>query len=445
MKHAISSMTFLLAAVMTLIGCMPSDTASPETRLGKHIVIDGIDLSRETVQEAGERLAAREKEILYDNRITLRFHGRETQLSFAELGVQLDVDAALQEAATVSFLDKERIFNSSPIINRDQLKDTLESYAELNRIDAVDAAVSAGDSYMEPYLYESSRDGVAIDCETLYHLVTSAIEEQKHDVIDVPEMKIPAAITVDQLQQTHTQISNYSTSYGNSPYNAENRVFNMQKAADAINGTVVKPGDIFDCNAILGNRDEKSGWKEAPGIRNGAYEQEYGGGVCQISTTLFNAVLMADLEIVERHPHSWPMGYVEIGRDATISSGGKNFRFKNSTEQDIMVFIWLDKTDHTVNAAIFGMPLKDGMYISVWSESTGVLEEPENVVMLDESLSAGTEVVVREPRRGKTSRTYKIYSSADGVEISREIAFEDTYRSIEGLIYQSTDLYYSQN
>lgn len=445
MKYCIINGGLLFLCLLFTSGCAPDRSMTPETRLANHIVVDGVDLSNETFQDADVRLAAREDEILSGNRVTLRFHGQETQLTYAQLGVQLDTDTALREAATVSFLDKKRTFDSTSIIDADKLRGALELYAQSNQIDAVDATVVAGDSYDEPYIYTPSQDGVAVDIEVLFGLVATAIEEQKQEVIDVPEANIPATISIASLQQTRTEISNYSTSYKKSPYHAENRVFNMQKAAEAINGTIVHPNEVFDCNQVLGDRNAENGWKEAPGIRNGAYEQEYGGGVCQISSTLFNAVLMADLKIVERHPHSWPMGYIEIGRDATISTGGKNFCFQNSTEQDIVIFVWLNKNEQTVNTAIFGIPLKDGTHISVWSEATGVLEEPESVVMLDESLPAGTEIVAREPRRGKTSRTYKIYCSADGAEISRELAFEDTYRSIEGLIYQSTDLYYSQN
>ncbi|MDD6888326.1 MAG: VanW family protein, partial [bacterium] len=226
------------------------------------------------------------------------------------------------------------------------------------------------------------------------------------------------------------------------PQNAADRVFNIRKAAAAIDGVILAPDAAFDCNAVLGDRNEENGWRMAAGIRGGQYVQEYGGGVCQVSSTLFNAVMMADLPITERHPHSWPMSYVDIGRDATISTGGKNFCFVNSTGAPLTLSASVDGEGQTVTVALYGTPvLPDGQYITVSSERTGTLPALPDELLLDESLPYGTRVVEREGREGRTARTYKEYHAADGTLLRRELAYEDTYRSISARVYVSTDLY----
>jgi vancomycin resistance protein YoaR len=194
-------------------------------------------------------------------------------------------------------------------------------------------------------------------------------------------------------------------------------------------------------NKTILDRTKENGYYLAPAIRNGTYEKEYGGGVCQVSSTLFNAVMMADLTITERHHHSWPMHYVPIGRDATIATGYKDFKFVNSTEGELVIFAHLDKKAKTVTVRLYGIHSTDFDHIRITSKRTGSLPAKGTKVKLDESLSAGSRVEERKERRGRTSVTYKEYYDADGKLIKKETAYEDSYPSIEGLVYVSADLY----
>ena len=194
-------------------------------------------------------------------------------------------------------------------------------------------------------------------------------------------------------------------------------------------------------NETILDRSKENGYFLAPAIRNGTYEQEYGGGVCQVSSTLFNAVMMADLPVTERHHHSWPMTYVPIGRDATISTGYKDFKFVNGTEGELVIFAHLDRKAKTVTVQLYGIHSADFDHIEVTSKRTGSLPAKGTKVLLDESLSAGSRVEERKERQGKTSVTYKEYYDANGELMRREKAYEDSYPSIEGLVYVSADIY----
>ena len=116
-----------------------------------------------------------------------------------------------------------------------------------------------------------------------------------------------------------------------------NRVANIEKAANALNNTIIKPGEVFSYNDKIGPAGKSSGFRLARIFIQGRDAKGYGGGICQVSSTLFQAVEKAGLEIIERHPHSKDVSYVGEGKDAATSYGGKDLKFKNNTNSDIMI------------------------------------------------------------------------------------------------------------
>ena len=120
------------------------------------------------------------------------------------------------------------------------------------------------------------------------------------------------------------------------------RISNVKKACDILNGMMLMPGETFSYNDALGERLDTLGWLPAPAYANGEVRQEYGGGICQVSSTLYNAVLYANLEIVERTCHQFQVGYLPWGMDATVSWGWPDFKFRNDKEYPIMIVAWVD-------------------------------------------------------------------------------------------------------
>ncbi len=259
--------------------------------------------------------------------------------------------------------------------------------------------------------------------------------------VTVELLPVQASVTEAELRERYALLSTFTTSFKGSTLGRKNRVNNMALAVSRINGVVLAPGEEFSMNGTILDRTKENGYYLAPAIRNGTYEKEYGGGVCQVSSTLFNAVMMADLTITERHHHSWPMTYVPIGRDATIATGYKDFRFVNDTEGELVIFAHMDKKAKTVTVRLYGIHSQDFDHIRITSKRTGSLPAKGTKVHLDESLSAGSRVEERKERRGKTSVTYKEYYDAEGKLIRKVTAYEDSYPSIEGLVYVSADIY----
>ncbi len=432
-----------ITALLVLFGCA-GGTGAPkdEERFKNDISIDGFNVSGMTVAQARAELTKRSDKRLADEAVTLVLGGESERIPLSELGVSFDTESAVSQASHLRRSGGERSIVSAVRIDRASLEDRIDRYIAAQESAPTDASVLVDATQQLPLTYRSESSGIEIDRDALLSDVYAAAELGAASAVTVSYAVVPAAVTIASIMETQSLVAQYQTSFAASPYNAANRVFNIKKAARAINGLVLEAGEEFDCNAVLGDRNAENGWKEAAGIRNGRYETEYGGGVCQVSSTLFNAVMMADLTITERHPHSWPMGYVEIGRDATISTGGKNFKFINSSGSRIYLFAHVDEENKVLTVTIYGKPLPDGMYIEIESEHTGSIESAGEILMLDESLPFQTRVVEREARDGKTAVTYKVYRAKDGSLLRREVAYEDTYRAIDGLVYVSTDLYY---
>ena len=303
---------------------------------------------------------------------------------------------------------------------------------------AQNAQLLYSDDPADPITFVAEAEGQRIDEDSL---AQTLIEKAEAPRITVDMEPVAASVTAEELKEKHALLSTFTTSFKGSTLGRKNRVNNMALAASRINGIVLDPGEEFSMNQTILDRTKENGYYLAPAIRNGTYEKEYGGGVCQVSSTLFNAVMMADLTVTERHHHSWPMTYVPIGRDATIATGYKDFKFVNSTKSELVIFAHLDKKAKTVTVRLYGQKSGDFDHVKITSKRTGTLPAKGTKVKLDESLSAGSRVEERKERRGKTSVTYKEYYDASDQLIRKETAYEDSYPSIEGLVYVSSDLY----
>ena len=240
----------------------------------------------------------------------------------------------------------------------------------------------------------------------------------------IPE-KILAEITRTELMNSFGLISSYSTNTTNN----KNRNTNIQLSAQAINGKTVLPGEIFSFNGATGERTAAKGYKEAPAISGGQSKDEVGGGVCQTSSTLFNAAVRADLEIVERNPHAWPSSYIEKGFDATVNWPGLDFKFRNNTDQP--VFIVAGYKNRQVTVDIYGMSLGPGVKIDLESELVRKIPKPTEIKeVYNPELAPGERKTTVKAREGYVVTTWKIRYQG-GREVSREELFKTTYREYQ--------------
>mgnify|MGYP001623161835 FL=1 len=242
------------------------------------------------------------------------------------------------------------------------------------------------------------------------------------DTYTIPLKTLYPSVTTNEIgrEAFPDLLATYSTSYASS--NA-NRSTNIALAASKINGTVLMPGEEFSFNGTVGKRTAANGFKTATVYSNGQVTTDYGGGICQVSSTLYNSVLRANLEITNRTNHTFTVGYVPIGLDATVSWGSPDFKFKNSRNYPIKIVATTANKKLTIS--VYGLKEDVEYEVELVSYKTGTVPY-STVYTTDSSLGKGKTKVVQSGSNGATSVAYKILK-LNGKEVSRTLLSKDTY------------------
>lgn len=266
-----------------------------------------------------------------------------------------------------------------------------------------------------------------------------SIDEAKNIVSDVSDtytipLKVlyPSVTTNDiGMEAFPDLLATYSTSYATSNYN---RSTNIALAASKINGTVLMPGDEFSFNGTVGKRTATAGFREAGVYVNGQSAVDYGGGICQVSSTLYNAVLKANLDIVYRTNHMFTVGYVPVGLDATVSWGAPDFKFKNSRSYPVKIVA--TTSNKKIYISVYGLKEETEYEVELVSYRTGSVPFT-TVYTTDPSLEKGQTKVVQAGSNGTKSVAYKILK-LNGQEVSRTLLSADTYSPHNQIIAKGT-------
>lgn len=268
-----------------------------------------------------------------------------------------------------------------------------------------------------------SVDGVKFDLETAKEIIGDGSEQ----TYKIPIERTPAAVSADQLAGVLFRDTLASTS---TSLNASNksRTSNVRLASQYINGTILNPGDEFSYNGVVGERTTDRGFQTAGAYSNGQVIEDVGGGVCQPSSTLYMAVLRADLEVTERHNHSLTVSYTPLGEDATVSWGGPDFRFKNNTDYPIKILAWQEGSSMSVK--ILGTKTTD----KVVKTTTDIIEtvDYKTVEKTDSSLSAGERETSQSGMTGYKTVTYKIIT--ENGQTTKVKANNSSYKSRDKIV-----------
>jgi vancomycin resistance protein YoaR len=304
---------------------------------------------------------------------------------------------------------------------------------------AVDAAVSSFDPASASFTFSDEAPGEAVNAEKLTQQIYQQIaDEDFSQGLSAEILPLSPSVTREELETQNKKLASFTTK----TTDVANRNNNIRLCAAAFNGHVVAPGEVFSVNALTGPRTAAKGYKDAGAIRDGVLIEEPGGGVCQVSSTLFNAVVRAGLEIVERHNHSWPSDYVEIGMDATIDYPSLDFKFRNNS--DAPIYLVSSFSGNQLTVSVYGKPiLEEGMKITLRSTVDKTVPRGEDIYEFDPSLAYGAANQLRKGRDGKNATTYIQYRKDDKVT-EEKVLFRSAYPPIRakyvygpGSIYES--------
>ena len=301
----------------------------------------------------------------------------------------------------------------------------LQALADAYTIVPVDAVLNETDYSIT---HEVLGYGFALDA--LKVLVDAAGEGE---TVTVPFGYIPSAVTFEAIDATLFKdvLGSVSTNHTND----SNRNTNLRQACKALNGTLVRPGETFSYNATLGERTEKKGYKAAGAYSGGKTVQTIGGGICQVSSTLYYACLKADLEIVERTAHGYTVSYMPLGMDATVSWGSLDYKFRNNTDYPIRIEAWV--ADGQVHVKLIGTDTKD-YYVKMTYETVEGPVEGKTVYedyKWDNPEGYKDGDVIQTAYTGRTVKSYRVkYSKATDEKISSAYEATSRYKSRDKIV-----------
>lgn len=288
--------------------------------------------------------------------------------------------------------------------------------------------------------YHPGKDGFVLNRDSLADRIVEAFEEEDFHCVLVAELEEAyRETTVEELKASVSRLTGYTSEF---KISQKNRSRNIQKAAGILNGCEVHAGEEISFNTYVGPRTEAGGWLPAPGIVNGNdYENSPGGGICQVSGTLYNALLQCGpnkIKITGRRHHSWPSEYVPYGLDATVDTTGPDLKWKNISGDSLYIFTYADLNKGVMYVYVYGVPEEDGSYYETYAETVETLEPGEPIYIDWPSYPTGYNEVIIKGRQGYRAKAYLNHFASDGTLIEQIYLYTDTYLPVTQQIRRGT-------
>ena len=325
-----------------------------------------------------------------------------------------------------NILNKDESIMKIPVVNKEPDDIDIEKIYEEIHTEPQDAYIKK-----DPFEIVVDKDGVDFDI-SMEEAKKIVSEKGKEEYI-IPLKITKAKKTVKDLgsKAFPDRLSRYSTRYDASN---RDRSTNLELSAKKINGTVLLPGEEFSYNKVVGKRTIENGYKNAAVFSNGRVEDGLGGGICQISTTLYNAVLLANLEITERRNHSFVTSYEDPGRDATVVYGVQDFKFKNSRKYPVKIEASVKNGVATMTVMGIKEDVEYDVKIRAYKTATipYKTEKRKNA-----NLAEGKEKVIQSGTNGCKAVCYRdLY--LDGKKVKTELLSRDTYSTMKRIVEVGT-------
>ena len=410
-----------------------SDSGADNT-IAVRVYIGEIHVGGMTQEEATEAVSEY-VDSLEDKEITLKAGDRSITATAEELGLEWsDTDVAqiaLDYGKTGNLIarykankDLEHEDKVFPVI----LKTNEEKATAFLEEETDDLEQKAQDYGLKrengAFTVVAGKSGTAVDVENSIKAINEAFSDGWKDnmVVELATKEEKPKGSQEELAKVKDVLGTFHTSFSSS---TAGRVTNIENACGKINGTVLYPGEEFSVYEAISPMDAENGYALAGSYENGTTVQSYGGGVCQVSTTLYNAVIRAELEITERYAHSMIVSYVDPSSDAAIAGTYKDLKFKNNT--DAPIYIEGYTSGRTLYFTIYGQETRDpGREVSFESETTGTTQPKTEIRATNAKIGSITKV--QSSHTGRTARLWKIVT-VNGVEQSREVFNNSTYRA----------------
>lgn len=401
------------------------------------IKIDGIDVSGLSEKEALNKLEEEKSKESLSKNIKIDVDKKVYNLNFKDLKESYDFESAVKEAYNYAKegelekrYDEYMKLSNSPLdiklkrtLDKSVVDDIINKIAKQNDKEVVEAKFSVKDGKVTS---SQSQDGKFVNKEKLKKDILAAVDsgqgEVKAEIKTVEPKKKTSA-----LESINGLIGEFTTDISTS---SPERKTNIRVSSSTVSGVLLMPGEEFNFNSAIGRVTAAKGYKNAHVLRDGEYEDGLGGGMCQTSTTLYNALVRAGVSIKERHPHSRPASYVPKGMDGAVWAGSKNLIYKNN--YDFPIYIDSKVTNSKVTFYVYGDTNKKKDHIKLESQVVEVIKS-QTVEKEDKNLKPGEKRVEQKGYNGFRVVTYKIVSR-NGEVISKNVFTKDYYPKRDSIV-----------
>lgn len=401
------------------------NTVVETTFASDEICVNGIFLTGMTREEAKNAIAEN-----YPWKVTVTYNGESLEadnILDAELETFLDGICTEKAAGeyTFSVTDSDSLKQSA--------KAAAEKIAAVWEVKAKNSTIYEYDAANDKFLFTQGTPGTAVNQEKLAADLVDAAVTGKYDAVIAAEVNtVEPEYSETEARARYEKLATFTTETTAN----EKRNTNVRLAAEALNGTIVKPGEEFSFNQVVGPRTAEKGYQEAAAYNSGEVVQEPGGGVCQVSSTLYRVAFQSGMKITYRRSHTFEPNYVTPGQDAAISWNYPDFRFINTS--DAAIGIRASYSNRKTTVAIYGVPvLEEGVTWNLESEKVKELPPPDPTYEEDPTLQPGTEVTKKAATNGSRWVTYKVVSK-NGEVIERVEDHSKEYKGHAAVIRRNS-------
>ena len=415
-----------------------------------NIYVNDIPLEGKTLDEAAAVVTQQVQSLISSFRITLRTQdGRSWDITGDSLNMQYNVADQLDQLWAIGHTgsssaryEQVKALEDEPATryttltyDMSQVNQILSQIkAEVDR-PAVSATRVDDETKWPPFSYTDDEAGQTLDITGLNEKICAMVDTLESGVVDLIPVPVAATVTRAQLEAQIVKLSSFETTVGKTGDYVESRTENIRIGTEKFNHLTIRPGESVSFNKVAGKRTEANGYQPALEIAYGSYVEGIGGGICQVSSTLYNAVVNAGLTVNKRTPHAIPSSYVDKGKDATVSDDRYDFVFTNNTGADIYIETEFVKVKNywTSRFIIYGRPDPNGYTYKLDSQVVETIPLPDPTYEKDKD---GIYVIyddetyqVSKGREGYVVDVYLVTMDSKGLEISREKKYTDTYKA----------------
>jgi len=324
-----------------------------------------------------------------------------------------------------------KYFQTSYTLSEEKVSELVHEVLDPLNTEMIEPVIEGFDVEKLAFIIGDSQEGITLGIEDAIRRVKEALDNGEYTkTVAVGASIVQPSATKEFLESYLGLVSSTKTDTKDN----DNRDTNIRLVCEKVDGLVLLPGEYYDYNEYIGERTAAKGFKEATGIFGDDTRLELGGGICQVSGTMYHSVMKADLQVDERSPHTWPSDYVPTGTDATVTWGDPNFKFTNNTEYPIAIHAKYEPKDNGVGGwctvEIYGRPIPDGMTIEfigvVYSSSYPTTAE----YVANPAMPVGTTKSVRGAHSGISAGAYQVFYKGEE-EVKRVKASSSYYPMIK--------------